>query len=76
MGLGARDLALGGGTLAALSGGGARPWLVASAGADLGDLLATLRHAGDLPASSVASLVAIAGGAAAAGAWLSAQDAW
>ena len=40
------------------------------------DLLATLRHRSDLPAASVAMLVAIAGGAAAAGAWLSAQDAW
>jgi hypothetical protein len=76
MGLGARDLALGGGTLATLSGGGARPWLVASAAADAGDLFATLRHRRDLPAASVAMLVAIAGGAAAAGAWLSAQDAW
>src|SRR4051794_12405007 len=75
MGLGVRDLALGGGTLASLS-SAARPWLVASAAADAGDLLATLRHRRDLPAVSVAMLVAIAGGAAAAGAWLSAQDAW
>jgi hypothetical protein len=76
MGLGARDLALAGGTLAALAGGGARPWLVASAAADAGDLAATLRHRADLPGSAVAALLAIAGGAAVAGAWLSAQDAW
>lgn len=75
-GLGARDLALAAGVLASLERGGARPWLIASAFADLGDLAATLRFRRDIPASSVAALIAIAGGAAAVGAWLSAQDDW
>jgi hypothetical protein len=75
-GLGARDLALAGGTLAALSRGGARPWLAACAAADLGDLVATLRAREDVPAVSVAAVALVAGGAAVAGAWLSAQDDW
>ena len=76
-GLGARDLALGGGVLTSLANGtGARPWLVGSAAADLGDLLATLRHRRELPGTSVLTLVALAGGSAAVGAWLSAQDDW
>ena len=72
--VGVRDLGLGGGVLVGLSGGGARPWVAASALADLGDLVGTLRSREHLPASSVALLVALAGGSAAVGAWLSAQE--
>ena len=74
--VGARDLALGAGVLAALRGGGARPWVAASAAADLGDLAATLRERRALPAAAVAGVALLAGGSAAAGAWLSAQDDW
>jgi hypothetical protein len=76
MGLGARDLALGGGALAALANGGARPWIIGSTAGDIGDLVATLRHRRDLPSASVAMIAVLAGGAAATGAWLSAQDDW
>ena len=75
-GVGARDLVLAAGVLTALDRGGARPWLVGSALADLGDLVGTLRARRDLPATSVAALVALAGGAAAVGGWLAAQDDW
>lgn len=76
-GLGVRDFVLGAGVLAALrSGDGVRPWLVASAVADLGDLLFTLREREGLPGSSVAGTALLAGGSAAAGAWLVAQGDW
>ncbi len=76
MGLGGRDLVIGAGVLAALNAGGdsAKPWLVASAAADSFDLLATLRNAGELPTGAVLGTVAVAGGAAAVGAWLLGQD--
>lgn len=77
MGLGARDIIVGAGALAALQAGGgdaAKPWLLGSAAADLMDLAATLRAAGDLPTSAVAGTVAIAGGAAAAGVYVLTQD--
>ena len=74
MGLGARDLAIGAGTLSALGGDAAKPWLAASAAADLLDLAATLRNAGDMPTSSVIGTVVVAGGAAALGGWLLSQD--
>lgn len=76
MGLGGRDLVIGAGVLAALNAGSdaAKPWLVASAAADLFDLGATLRSAGELPTGAVAGTVAVAGGAAAAGGWLLTQD--
>jgi hypothetical protein len=75
-GLGGRDVALGLGVLSALRGGGngAKPWLLGSALADLGDLFATLRSADDLPTSGVVLTGAVAGTAAAAGAWLLTQD--
>jgi hypothetical protein len=75
-GLGARDLVLAAGVLNALERGGARPWLIGSALADLGDLAATLRARRELPAASVAALIALAGGASLVGAWLAAQDDW
>jgi hypothetical protein len=70
-GFGARDLALGVGTAVALSrGGDARPWMQAAVAADLGDLLATLRVRGDVPVLSAVGVSAMAGGAAALGAWV------
>jgi len=75
-GLGARDLALGAGTLAALSGGEPRPWLIASTAADAADLLATIRGREALSTVAVAGVGLLAGGAAVVGAWLSAQDDW
>jgi hypothetical protein len=72
--VGARDLALGLGGVAALSGGsGARPWLLAGALADLSDLAGTLKHRDALPATGVMGVSALAAGAAAAGLWAAAQ---
>jgi hypothetical protein len=75
-GLGGRDLALGAGVLAALNQGrgAAKPWLLGSAIADLGDLFATLRSSDELPTSGVVLTGLVAGTAAAAGAWLLTQD--
>jgi hypothetical protein len=74
-GLGIRDVAMGAGVLAALRGGsGARPWLVGSALADLGDLAGVLRDRGELNGLAVAFTTAMAGGSAALGFWLAAQD--
>src|SRR4051795_9091426 len=75
-GLGARDLVLAAGVLSSLSRGGAKPWVAASATADLGDLVGTLRCRRELPAMGVIGLTLIAGGSAALGAYLSAQDDW
>jgi hypothetical protein len=76
-GLGARDIALAVGVLTNLSkGAAARPWVAASAAADFGDFVATFRARRDIPSFSAVSLLVIAGGAAAAGAWLSTQDDW
>ncbi len=72
-GLGGRDVVIGAGVLAALRTNGARSWLVASALADAFDLVATLRARDELPRGAVAGTVLVAGGAAAAGAWLAAQ---
>ncbi|MEJ7892628.1 MAG: hypothetical protein WKF94_08305 [Solirubrobacteraceae bacterium] len=77
MGLGARDIVVGAGALAALNAGdgdAAKPWLLGSAAADLMDLTATLRAAGDLPTGAVAGTVLVAGGAAAAGIYVLTQD--
>src|SRR5215213_3737345 len=53
-GLGGRDLALGLGTLWALGGRkrSPRPWLIASGGADVADLVSTLRSRQGLSASA------------------------
>lgn len=76
-GLGVRDFVLGAGVLAALRGGdGAAAWLAASAAADVGDLLFTLRERSHLPGSSVVGTALLAGGSAAAGAWVLAQGDW
>jgi hypothetical protein len=76
MGLGVRDVAVGAGALAALKAGGdtAKPWLLGSALADLGDLAAILRHRGKVPTSALAGTVLVAGGAAAAGLYVLASD--
>ena len=72
--VGARDVALGLGT-AWTAGGkdGARPWLLASAGGDLADLLATLRHRDSLARNAVIGVGALAGASAALGLWLASE---
>lgn len=70
-GLGARDLALGVGALATSDDPDrGRRWIEAGIVADVGDALATLLTADDRPAGATAAHVAVAGGAAALGAWL------
>jgi len=72
--VGARDVALGAGTAWAAGGkDGTKPWLLASAGADLVDLLATLRHRDALTSTAVIGVGALAGGSAVAGLWLATQ---
>jgi hypothetical protein len=69
--MGARDLAIGLGTVRALRAGrGARPWLQAAALADTVDLVATLRARHDLPRFGVATVTALAAGSAVLSAWL------
>lgn len=70
-GLGARDVALGVGMLAALEAGApVRRWIEAGAAADLGDAAASaLSHRGR-PAPIVAGSILVAGGAAALGTYL------
>jgi hypothetical protein len=69
--VGARDVALGAGAAWSVSGGGgAKPWLLACAGSDLADLLATLGHRDALSRGAVVGVAALAGGSAAAGVWL------
>jgi hypothetical protein len=70
--LGARDMALGAGTLWALGGRrrAAGPWLLAGAGGDLADLAGVLRHREGLTPVSAIGTALLAGGAAAAGLWI------
>jgi hypothetical protein len=74
-GLGARDLALGLGTLWSLGGGrrGARGWLIGSGAADAADLLSVMRGRSGLSTASVLATAAIAGGSAALHAWLQSE---
>ncbi|HEX5782511.1 MAG TPA: hypothetical protein VFX80_11350 [Solirubrobacteraceae bacterium] len=74
-GLGARDLAVGLGALWALGGRrrGARAWLIASAAADLADLVATVRLREGLSTPAVAGTAALAGGSALLHAWLQSE---
>ena len=74
-GLGARDLALGLGTLWSLGGRkrGARGWLIGSGAADTADLLAVVRGRSGLSTASVLATAAIAGGSAALHAWLQSE---
>lgn len=70
-GLGARDVALGVGTLAALEADApVHRWLEAGAAADLGDAAAAVLARRDRPPGVVAATLAVAGGAAALGIWL------
>jgi hypothetical protein len=64
--LGAREVAIHAGAVAAALGGGAvRPWLVASIGGDCSDVLATFGARSELPAGAAAKTLAVAGGSAA-----------
>jgi hypothetical protein len=74
-GLGARDLALGLGTLWALGGRkrNARTWLIGSGVADTADLLSAVRYRPGLSTASVLATAAIAGGSAALHAWLQSE---
>jgi hypothetical protein len=74
-GLGARDLALGAGTIdATVRGEGAATWLATSALADLGDLIATLVGREALPKNGVLVTSFLAGSGAITGAALLALD--
>ena len=71
---GARDIALGGGLLAAVqNGSSARPWLLGGLLADTADLIATTRHRDGLPLAGVLSVGAIAAGSAALSLWLQSE---
>ncbi|MBW3621663.1 MAG: hypothetical protein KY461_15575 [Actinobacteria bacterium] len=70
-GLGARDVALGVGLLAALEDGSATDrWLEAGAVADLADAWAVLLARDERPTDVVVATLGVAGGAAALGLWL------
>ena len=70
-GLGARDVAIALGTVAALrSGHGAAPWLRAGMLADAADLVATLRARDGLSPLTVPVVATMAGGSVILGAWL------
>jgi hypothetical protein len=65
-GLGAREVALhAGALLAALRGGGVRPWLAASIGGDCSDVVATFAARDGLPGGAAPKTLAVAGGSAA-----------
>ena len=64
--LGAREVVLHGGALAAAVGGGAvRPWLAASVGGDCSDVAATFAARHGLPDGAALKTLAVAGGSAA-----------
>jgi hypothetical protein len=70
-GFGARDLALGVGTVLALSRGQeVAPWVRAGMAADAADLLATWRARRSLPTLAAVGVSAMAGGATVLSAWL------
>jgi hypothetical protein len=67
-GLGARDAALGAGTLTALRGGGpTTPWILGGLFSDATDLLATHTARERLPRGAAAMIYVLAGGALVAG---------
>ena len=73
IGMGARDVGLGLGTLRALSAGrGAGPWLRAGIVADAADLYATVRARERLPPLAAPAVIAMAGGSVLLGAYLQA----
>ena len=64
-GLGAREVLLHSGALAAaLRGGPLRPWLAASIAGDVADIASTAAARGDLPEGSPLATLAVAGGSA------------
>jgi hypothetical protein len=68
--LGARDVAIGLGVLAAMGAGRTpRPWLVAGTLADVCDVMATVIERDSLPGAAVPIVVAAGGGGAAIGAY-------
>jgi hypothetical protein len=72
-GLGARDLALAGGTVAAaLNGSALRPWLIAAMACDLSDIAATFAAGDAVPERARPGTVALAGISVLAGAALTA----
>jgi len=72
--LGARDLAIGLGTVYAVAQGhGVRPWLGAGVIADATDLVATLRVRDRLPAAGVVTVALMAGGSVLLELWLGSQ---
>ena len=67
-GFGARDAALGAGTLGAMrSGGSLRPWILAGIAADATDLVAVYAARDSLPSYAVPMIYALVGGALVAG---------
>jgi len=70
MAMGARDLAIGIGTLQSAGRRGGRAWLRAGIVADAADLLATLRTRDFLPAAAVPPVAALAAASVLLGAWL------
>jgi hypothetical protein len=71
IGLGARDVAVGVGSLLALErGADARTWFAASVLCDLGDAFATFTRRDALPPAGAAGVTALAGGAALVGLWI------
>lgn len=73
-GMGARDVGLGIGQLAAVRRGfGAAPWIRAGVIADAVDCIATVRRRSDLPAAAAAAVAALAASSALLGAYLQAS---
>jgi hypothetical protein len=71
VGLGARDVAVGVGSLLALErGGDARTWLAASVLCDAADAIATFSRRDALPPAGAIGVTALAGGAALVGLWV------
>jgi hypothetical protein len=69
--VGARDVAIGAGTLRALAKGeDARPWLAVSVFCDAADAVATASRRDALPATGAIGVTALAGSAALLGLWL------
>jgi hypothetical protein len=74
MGLGARDIAIGVGQLAATRAGhGVRPWALASVLSDGADFAATMKYRDRIPATAVAAVGALALGSAILAAYLSTE---
>jgi len=74
-GFGARDVAIGAGTLRALSSGeSVRPWLLAGALSDALDLTATFAARRSLPKLGVLATCTVAAAGTAAGLWAASRD--